>query len=488
MFDRILFVLLALSCAGAAAAQQVVEFPISVGPQTEWQPSVSYGMVVWADDRSGTDPGFDIWGTDLRNPWPFPVCQALRDQLRPQIGMWRGAPLCVWEDYRWATGPDIWGLVWPPGSPEFPVAASPDPEKRPRCFGPNVVYELDSLAGFGPDVWACDLDSMQTYPVCMEPDVQRSPDVFGYKVVWSDNRPQPDGAWDLFFKDLRVLSAETNLTRTLDEEAAPAISGNWVVYEFVSLVGWDTDIYARRIDDPDIPPKPICIAPGDQRNPAIWGNIVVWEDYRYGAPVIMGYDLSTEEEFLISQAGGSIGADTEPDVSEGVVVWTRSYPAMGILPDVIGAWLQFSQIEGDIHLGHYRADPQFEPLELHLKDSMPPAREFVIPIRPDSNGHFVAVTRLSGLFIASLKHTHWLRQTLPGVYALQAGTTTPMSFQLINGDAVQDNHVNLIDLNKVLVEFGNPAPNDADLDGSGLVDLADLNIVLVNFGIPGDPW
>jgi photosystem II stability/assembly factor-like uncharacterized protein len=89
----------------------------------------------------------------------------------------------------------------------------------------------------------------------------------------------------------------------------------------------------------------------------------------------------------------------------------------------------------------------------------------------------------NGYWRLRAKASHWLAQTLD-VGAI-AGNVSGLAFSLINGDATDDNVVDLSDLNSLLVRFGG-AGGAEDLDGGGQVDLPDLNIVLVNFGMTGD--
>ena len=63
---------------------------------------------------------------------------------------------------------------------------------------------------------------------------------------------------------------------------------------------------------------PICTESGDQINPAISGNTIVWQDYRNDNWDIYGYDLSTQNEFPISTNASVQGS---PDVSDNLVVW-----------------------------------------------------------------------------------------------------------------------------------------------------------------------
>jgi beta-lactamase regulating signal transducer with metallopeptidase domain len=73
----------------------------------------------------------------------------------------------------------------------------------------------------------------------------------------------------------------------------------------------------------------VCIESGDQLDPSIDGNLIVWTDYRSDAdgrpsgdgtdtPDIYGYDLTTGEEFAICTVPGP---QRWPDVSGDIVVW-----------------------------------------------------------------------------------------------------------------------------------------------------------------------
>jgi TolB protein len=63
---------------------------------------------------------------------------------------------------------------------------------------------------------------------------------------------------------------------------------------------------------------PIVTDPFDQSAPAIYQDIVVWEDKRNGNSDIYGYDLATKEEFQITQNTSSQSA---PEIYQDMVVW-----------------------------------------------------------------------------------------------------------------------------------------------------------------------
>ncbi|MBI4201390.1 MAG: trypsin-like peptidase domain-containing protein [Chloroflexi bacterium] len=80
---------------------------------------------------------------------------------------------------------------------------------------------------------------------------------------------------------------------------------------------------------------PITIASGHQQYPDISGNVVVWQDVRYGQNDIFGYDLETRREFAISLAGGGVAGG--PRISNNIVVWSDTRNGN---PDIYGYDLQ----------------------------------------------------------------------------------------------------------------------------------------------------
>ncbi|MFU8829362.1 MAG: FG-GAP-like repeat-containing protein [Phycisphaerales bacterium] len=72
--------------------------------------------------------------------------------------------------------------------------------------------------------------------------------------------------------------------------------------------------------------------------------------------------------------------------------------------------------------------------------------------------------------IASSQTSHHVRALL---------NQTPVA--ICPGDVTGDRRVNLVDLNKVLTNFGSET-SAGDANGDGVVNLADLNLVLTNFG------
>jgi len=57
---------------------------------------------------------------------------------------------------------------------------------------------------------------------------------------------------------------------------------------------------------------PVIVAPGDQVNPAIWGNYIVW-----GGAVNQAYDIAQRQ--IVQMPGSNINGD--PAIWENKVVW-----------------------------------------------------------------------------------------------------------------------------------------------------------------------
>ena len=88
------------------------------------------------------------------------------------------------------------------------------------------------------------------------------------------------------------------------------------------------------------------------------------------------------------------------------------------------------------------------------------------------------------------KGSTWLAKNL-GTYTLSNSALTGVNGSLINGDAVDNNVVDLSDYTVVLIAF-NALPSSsnwnprADLNGDATVDLTDYTIIVTNFNQVGD--
>ncbi|KYK35373.1 MAG: hypothetical protein HXS48_27620 [Theionarchaea archaeon] len=116
-------------------------------------------------------------------------------------------------------------------------------------------------------------------------------------------------------------SGEFQITTDSCNQSNPAIYGDIVVWE--DERNGNKDIYGYNLSTQK--EFPICIDPHDQYHPAIYKDIVVWEDHRFGDKDtyqyywdIRGYDLSTQEEFPITIHKS---AQEDPAIYGDYVIW-----------------------------------------------------------------------------------------------------------------------------------------------------------------------
>ena len=151
-------------------------------------------------------------------------------------------------------------------------------------------------------------------------------------IVWEDDRR---GNIDIYYCYLTDPYKEFLITKSTDNELlpapgdqiSPAIYRDTVVWmekkipeSIWSIKSWmgtsDWDIYGYRISTGE--KISITTSKGDQVSPAIYGDIIVWQDNRNGNWDIYGYDLDTKQEFQITT---NLGDQCSPTIYAGFVVW-----------------------------------------------------------------------------------------------------------------------------------------------------------------------
>ncbi|MCE9557884.1 MAG: Ig-like domain repeat protein [Armatimonadetes bacterium] len=86
----------------------------------------------------------------------------------------------------------------------------------------------------------------------------------------------------------------------------------------------------------------------------------------------------------------------------------------------------------------------------------------------------------------SVKGSHWLRQQKTNISLPNTTTGTAVfTHDLRNGDAINDNVVDLSDYTVIVTQFNTVGPG-GDMNGDGIVDLTDYTIVITNFNLVGD--
>ncbi len=286
----ILVVLLLISLVGIVSASYTVqEFPICTDPNDQRDPDIYGDIVVWYDDRNGPS-NEDIYGYNLSTNTEFPICTAASVQQNPSIH----ENIVVWEDYRDDTGSwtdcNIYGYNFSTHT-EFQVTTHTSGQYHPVIYGKTIVWADDRNGPSDDDIYGYDMgpdglfgtgDDGGEIPLCIVcGSHQRHPAIYGSIVVWMDER---------------------------NGSANP------------DIYGYDMGPDGRIGTGDDVGEFPITTDPNGQVYPAIYGNIVVWQDHRNGPMVsdIYGYTISTHTEFPITTGGM---CHYNPDIYGDIVVW-----------------------------------------------------------------------------------------------------------------------------------------------------------------------
>jgi beta propeller repeat protein len=311
----------------------------AVWPTTDEQemPAIHGDIVVWQQFVAEFGD-YDIYIADLNNlddPLLFIIGDA-NDQTNPAIY----ENVVVWQDFIVADGPGDFDIRAADISDSnealmFVVSDIVDNDERNPVIHGNIVVWEDGPAG-DADVFGADItnpDYPMEFPIANFEFDQQSPAVHRTTVVWQD---MYFGDWDILAADIwqRNKPADFGVSLLEHEQTNPAISGETIVWQSWGLPTEDNfpgnwDIYAARISEPNNPAGfPIATGDSSQTNPAIDGNLIVWqawglptEDDRAGNWDIFGYNLTTRHEFQITNNPHD---QTNPAISGTTVVWQDS--------------------------------------------------------------------------------------------------------------------------------------------------------------------
>ncbi|MEW5804939.1 MAG: hypothetical protein AB1847_22870 [bacterium] len=158
------------------------------------------------------------------------------------------------------------------------------------------------------DIYQC--SGSRVIRITTDPAPQENPAVYGDTVVWQDYR---SGDWDIYYKV--GIQAEVGIVLPQDQ-INPCISGNRIVFES------DGNIYLYTIGTIGGQIRQITSHVRDQGLPRIDGDIIVWQDSRFGDPLIYAYDIAHSTEMQITPIDEENHTrHINPCVSGGYIMW-----------------------------------------------------------------------------------------------------------------------------------------------------------------------
>jgi beta propeller repeat protein len=317
---------------GAALGAQRCEDPpgggdvyaVSTTENEKAAPATDGEIVVWAENVSGA---WRIWARQLR-------VEGSRGLYRPRELATCGTKpsnLSLSNDtVIWQEGESPDGTIWACSVWGDPWVVTDGDAAEPAADDGYVVW-VDYSTDPAGDIAGTRLGNgdFGIVTVCAAPGAQRAPAVSGAVAVWQDAR---GGGWDIWGCSLRgedwlaaSMQAATKPCHPLDpgvavavcdaagDQTAPAIWEDVVAWQ--DDRGDDSDIWAAwaageagcersavRMHDPqpiEFDVGPVCTAAGDQTEPTLSSPVVFWTDRRDGDADIRAYDLASEASGVV---------------------------------------------------------------------------------------------------------------------------------------------------------------------------------------------
>ena len=345
-----LSVLLLIATGTVAAQTEGNETPITMGESDQHDPAIYADIVVWTDWRNAATSSDEllVWNADI-----YMYNTSLEEEVQIttneslQIGPAIYEDRIVWTDLRNGNA-DIY-MYNVTSKEETQLTDNEYDQWYPAIHGDRVVWE-DTRNG-NADIYMYNITSGEEIQITSNESLQIDPVIYGDIIVWTDTRnmniteDEPEmELQDLLQSNVDIymynLSSgeETQVTTNESWQEGPAIHGDRIVWTDMrnanltsdDWLEWNVDVYMYNLTSGE--ETQVTTDGSNQLLPAIYGDRIVWEDYRNHAASSM--DMNTEgmqwnsdiySYNISSQEEEQITADPFPQeypaIYEDTVVW-----------------------------------------------------------------------------------------------------------------------------------------------------------------------
>jgi beta propeller repeat protein len=214
----------------------------------------------------------------------------------------------------------------------FLLAGGTGDQMSPSIAGNLMVYSHCPTSNC--DIWGLDLTTRQAFPISEGSGDDRQPSTDGVRVVWRDGRNSDSRSGDNLLNNFDIYGAYLEERKPFPVATAPSMQnhpsvwGNTVVWADFRNAGASTDQEAGDIYIADFPPGKetlLTTARSAQTRPVTDGRYVVWVDYRNEPSPnglnadIYAYNLTTKQELTIAAAPDT---QNDPAISGNIIVWS----------------------------------------------------------------------------------------------------------------------------------------------------------------------
>jgi hypothetical protein len=241
-------------------------------------------------------------------------------------------------------------------------------------------------------------------------------------------------------------------------------------------------------------------APGSVTVTAVPGRVTVFGTSTVTAIVTDQYGNPVPDEtvdFSVISGSGTVVPSTDTTDAAGEATTTLSSDVAGTvtvqaLADSVAGTAQvvfsipYGTLQGQVTEEGRPTPPDARwEISLTVKLSRTGSVVYTRTVQTDDSGVFTITDIEPGTYSVWVKHSHTLARRVDGV-AIAAGETITRDFgTLLEGDANDDNAVNVFDFSIWRLEFGTSAFR-SDFNNDGVVNVFDFSLWRKNFGESGD--